>query len=82
MTASPDYLNAAFVRLSQAFGWPARVLADREARARLAALTELELHDLGGVRPAETKAFDETPEERRARLQAVRAWHRSAVKAA
>ncbi len=82
MTASPDYVNAAFIRLSQVFGWPARMLEEREARARLAALSEQELHDLGGMRPVEVTKFEETLDERRARSQAIRAWHRSAVKAA
>ncbi len=82
MTASPDYVNAAFLRLSQAFDWAARVWEEREARARLAALSELERHDLGGERPVGTAAIEETLDERRARLQAIRAWHRSATRAA
>ena len=59
-----------------ALGWPARVLEARETRARLAELSERELHDIGGVRQdVGDWLAAETPAERQARRIAVRAWY-------
>jgi uncharacterized protein YjiS (DUF1127 family) len=49
MSAHPT--SASFVaQFSHAFGWPARALEARRARASLAELSERELRDIGGAR--------------------------------
>jgi hypothetical protein len=67
----------------RALGWPARVLEARETRARLAELSERELHDIGGARQEVGDWLaPESPAERRARLVAVRAWYGHDARAA
>ncbi len=66
-----------------ALGWPARVLEDRDTRARLAELSERERQDIGGARQEVGDWLaPETAAERRARLIAVRAWYGHHAKAA
>jgi uncharacterized protein YjiS (DUF1127 family) len=74
MSAHPT--SASFVaQFSHAFGWPARALEARRARASLAELSERELRDIGGARDEYELSVAETPAEREARRLAVRAWY-------
>lgn len=82
LSASPT-LNEVFARAIHALGWPARVLEQRAVRERLAALSERERQDIGGVRlEAVGRPAPETPAERRARRIAIRAWYGHGAEAA
>ncbi len=73
-------------RISQAFGWPARVAAAREARARLAELSDRERQDILPGRWDDFEAaptqYDYDASERADRARAIRAWYGRGARAA
>ena len=85
MAAHPN--RGVFASLWLALGWPARVVAARETRARLAELSEREWQDIRPGRQdfdedVDLMAIEDDPAEDAARVRAIRAWYGHDAKAA
>jgi hypothetical protein len=78
--------SGVIAQIGRALGWPARVAAAREARARLAELSERERQDILPGRWDDAEAaptqHDYDAGERADRARAIRAWYRSDARAA
>ena len=81
--SAPRDVRGVIAHLATAIAWPARILEERAARARLAELTERERQDIGGARAEGVDTpVAESAAERQARLRAIRAWYGHNAKAA